>query len=310
MTALFQRRIILVVLSLLFLVPAPSWAEMVGTFTRVEGSVDLLPVKGTTAIPANTGDAVMLGDAVRTKRGGKAEIRFRDDSVIQLAPETRITIDQYSFRSDGSREKGFLNLFRGKLRAVVAKIKASVVTLSLTDSSFNVKTPTSIAGVKGTDLIVYYERGVSGIIFLDGSGFALNPARPGTVVPVDAGQATFVTDPNEPPMNAVPVSREFVAPHIRDTSAGMLYAATTDVGTGRQALETNVTAGHTTYAALTDQGSAVAGLYSGVTSAPPAAVTTTAGPIDTTIIAPPAITPPPPPPVTQKTPVTLRVNLP
>jgi hypothetical protein len=206
---------------LFFILPVLSQAEPVGTFTKVEGMVDIQRTGMTKASPVRAGDPVSLGDAVRTLRGGKAEIRFRDETVLQIAPESRITIDQYSFGAGESRDRGVLGLFRGKVRAVVSKAKASVVRAGATDTGFSIKTPTAIAGVRGTDFIVYYQRGVTGVIFLDGTGFVYNPGRPGKVVVIHGGQAVFVPGAGADPMNAQSVSGSFIAPHLKDTTVSL-----------------------------------------------------------------------------------------
>jgi len=206
------------VLALLLFAPLAAWADPVGTFTKVEGQVDILRTRGGVAAVVQVGDPVSMGDAIRTKRNSKTEIQFRDESVIQLAPETRITIDEYSFRGN-ARERGMIGLFRGKIRAIVSKLRASVIPASLGGSDFNIKTPTAIAGVKGTDLIVYYERGVSGVIFLSGNGLVFNPIMPDRVVPIRGGQATVVPRGNHPPRAAFSVSNAFVAPHLKGMTA-------------------------------------------------------------------------------------------
>jgi len=209
------------ILLLLVMFSGAALAAPAGSFTRVEGSVDILRATESAAVQARAGDAVSMGDAIRTKRNGKAEVQFQDGTVIQLAPETRITIDEYSFGATGARERGFLSLLRGKLRAVVSKFKGTVVPASKTDSGFSVKTPTAIAGVRGTDFIVYYERGISGIIFLEGVGFAYNPSQPDRVVIIKGGQAAFVTGSGDPPTDAQDVSGSFVAPHLKDTTVAL-----------------------------------------------------------------------------------------
>jgi hypothetical protein len=208
MNAFSRYSILLAAGTVALVIPLLALAAPVGTFTKVEGKVDILRLSEVDAVPVQAGDPVSLGDAIRTKRSGKAEIQFRDETVIQLAPETRITIDEYSFRGENTREKGLIGLFRGKMRAIVAKLKAAVVPVSRTDAGFNVKTPTAIAGVKGTDFIVYYERGVTGVIFIEGEGFVYNPSQPGKVVTIKAGQSSFVTGGN-PPLGTQMVSDSF-----------------------------------------------------------------------------------------------------
>lgn len=226
MNACRRYVISLAVMALALLAPLPAIAAPVGTFTKVEGKVDILRLSEIAAVPVQTGDPVSLGDAIRTKRNGKAEILFRDETVIQLAPETRITIDEYSFRGESTREKGLIGLFRGKMRAIVSMLKAAVVPVSRTDAGFNVKTPTAIAGVKGTDFVVYYERGVTGVIFIDGVGFVYNPGQPDRIVTVKGGQATFVRG-EDPPLEARPVPTDMVL-----TDSSTLALADTSLGDG------------------------------------------------------------------------------
>lgn len=211
------------------LLPGIAPAEPVGTFTRIEGSVDILRPSELSALKPTVGDPVSMGDAIRTKRNGKAEIKFRDETVIQLAPETRITIDEYSFRGTDTRERGLLGLLRGKVRAIVSKVKGAVMPVSRSDASFNIKTPTAIAGVKGSQLIVYYERGVTGVIFIEGEGFIHSHVKPERVVKVRRGQASFLLHGDEHPLDAQPVSDSFIAPYLRDFPGGG-PAATPDGG--------------------------------------------------------------------------------
>jgi hypothetical protein len=248
------------------LAPTASPAEPVGTFSRVEGSVDILRRSDIAAVAVRTGDPVSMGDAVRTKRNGKAEIRFRDDTLVQLAPETRITIDEYAYRSGSRREKGFLSLFRGKVRAIVSKARAAVAEFVRTGSDFSIRTPTAIAGVKGTQFIVYHERGVTGAIFLDGAGFLYNPGRPERVVPIKGGQASFVMSKEDPPLDAQPVPESFVAPYLKDfPGSGPVTAAMMPPGAGSGEQAAGRSAG--------GAGASKAGALSPASEAPPTAVT-------------------------------------
>jgi hypothetical protein len=245
--------VVFVVMALALLTPVLVLAEPVGSFTKVEGKVDILRQSEVATVPVQVGDPVSLGDAIRTKRNGKAEIQFRDETVIQLAPETRITIDEYSYRGGVTREKGLIGLLRGKMRAIVAKLKSAVVPVSRTDASFNIKTPTAIAGVKGTEFIVYYERGVTGVIFIDGEGYVYNHGKPGRVVKVKGGQASFVLNEDDPPLDAQPVSDSFVDPHLKDMPGQSPVTITEQEGGGTdQRIPIDVVQTNSTYMALTD----------------------------------------------------------
>jgi len=115
-----------------------------------------------------------------------------------------------------------IGLLRGKVRAIVSKLRVVATPVLQTDANFNIKTPTAIAGVKGTDLIVYYERGVTGVIFIEGEGFVYNPSKPGRVVNLRGGQVSFVLSADEAPQDAQPVSESFIAPHLKDMPGSAL----------------------------------------------------------------------------------------
>jgi hypothetical protein len=294
-------RAFITIVAVLFLYPAAALAVPVGTFTKVEGNVDILRLNEVAPVLVRVGDPVSMGDAVRTKRNAKAEIKFRDESVIQLAPETRIAIDEYTFRGD-TREKSLLSLFRGKIRAIVSQIKAVVVPVSGTESGFNIKTPTAIAGVKGTDLIVYFERGISGVIFRSGFGIVYNPAMPDRIVQLSAGHATFVLGRGEQPLRPRPVSDTFVAPHLRNVTiseaGGGGGTGEGQPATGGQGIQVDIVRDNTTYGQLSDPSR---GGIPEVTQ--PLQVTT--APFSTPPGPPPTLIPP-----TLTTPVTVKVTIP
>ncbi|HBA25816.1 MAG TPA: hypothetical protein DCY98_00215 [Nitrospinae bacterium] len=205
------------ILSLVFtLISTLTYADTVGFFSKVEGRVDILKEGDTRAVPVKANDNVSMGDIVRTKSDGKTEITFKDDTTVRIAPKTRLKIDEYTFNPDNSRNKGALGLFRGKVRAVVSKTKG-IIPVAIGASTFNVNTPTAIAGVKGTDFFVFYDKGITGVIFREGQGFVANPNMPEQVVNVNAGQITFIKI-DAPPLPPRPASNIEMAQHTKDTA--------------------------------------------------------------------------------------------
>ncbi len=213
-----KRPILLLLISILLIAPALSYAGVVGSFSRVEGRVDMLKVGADAAAPVKTGDSVSMGDIVRTKSDGKAEIAFKDDTVLRLAPETRMKIDEYTFNPDNSRNKGILSLLRGKLRAVV-KLAEGIIPVAATGATtFSIQTPTTVAGVRGTDFMVFYEKGITGVVFSKGHGFVYNLNITERMVNISAGQATFVLRPDVAPQPPRPATGAEVIRHLKDTN--------------------------------------------------------------------------------------------
>lgn len=204
---------------ILFVLPVAAFAEAVGTFSRVEGRVDMLREGKGSAVIVKVGDSVLMGDIIRTKSDGKAEILFRDKTTVSLAPKTRIKIDEYIFNPDNSRKQGFIGLFRGKIRAVVSKAKvASAIPVATGASTFNIQTPTATAGVRGTDLFVFYNRGVTGVLFKEGLGFVYNNNMPGRIVNVSAGQITYILRPDTPPLPPRQATDAELSQHVKDAT--------------------------------------------------------------------------------------------
>ncbi len=214
-----KRTILTVILTFfLTLTSALTYAGVIGKITAIQGDVDVLMPGMERAAPAVLQQPVSEGDIIRTKSNGKAEITFVDDSVIRLAPGSRLQITEYLM--EGSKRKsGVMNLFRGKIRAVVSKSRGFLGVAFGGGDRFEVRTPTAVAGVKGTDFFVSYSMGVTSITVKDGKVDAFNPAVPGQVVTVSAGNATFIAGDN-PPSPPRPAADVEVIRHTQDTDAG------------------------------------------------------------------------------------------
>lgn len=198
-------------LVLLILLPFPAQAEPVGRITYVEGRVDITP-PGQIARPAYLGFEVHVGDIIRTKSRSKAEITFTDTTIMRLAQKSRVEISEYL--TGKSRRRGVIRLFRGKIRSVVSKT-IGIASFS-SRNRYEVHTPTAVAGVRGTDFFVFYQRGVSGAIFKEGLGYGYSRNRPHEIREIVAGQAMLVLSADQPPMIRSFSSVE-IQKHLNDT---------------------------------------------------------------------------------------------
>ena len=128
--------------------PWAAQAAAVGTFTLVEGRVDLMKKGQAPATPVKVQDTVEPGDVVRTKPESKAQLKFIDDTVLTISPESRVGIEEYMYNAQKNERNAALQIFRGMVHAVVSKI------IKLEEPDFIVKTHTSILGVRGTSFFV------------------------------------------------------------------------------------------------------------------------------------------------------------
>jgi hypothetical protein len=140
LTRIFSLSLLILLLSL------PAFpAQEIGGIAEVTGGVDILRGGKLPAEPAKVGDKVTQGDVIRTKTGGKAQIKFQDDSVITVAPDSRVALNEYVYEPEKNQRNASIKIFNGLVHTVVNKV------FNQEKPDFNVETQTAIIGVRGTD---------------------------------------------------------------------------------------------------------------------------------------------------------------
>jgi hypothetical protein len=181
---------IFLLLFLVFLSSIVFAQTTIGKFTFVQGRVDVLRAPATRAVPVKIGDAVFVGDIIRAKSNSKAEIAFSDGNVVKIAPNTRMEISEYMFEE--AKGKGILKLSRGKVQAIVQQKIAKKIASFGEANRFEIHTPTAIAGVRGTNFIVSFQRNSTNVLVLEGSVNTYNPKFPDMAVTLTAGYITTI----------------------------------------------------------------------------------------------------------------------
>ena len=134
----------LLLICLMVVAPLAVQAAPVGTFIEVEGTVDLLKAGKPPAVPVKVQGPVEVGDLVRTKSQARAQIRFVDDTVLTIAPDSGITIEEYMFDAVKSQRKAVVGVLRGLVHTSVEKVYPKA------QPDFIMKTHTAVLGVRGT----------------------------------------------------------------------------------------------------------------------------------------------------------------
>ena len=139
------------VLGVIVALAAPSAAaeEPAGSVSALEGSAEVRHAGTQAWAPVMAGDDVRLGDELRTGPAAKLKLLLRDDSVLTLAADSRLTIDQEVLGAAATTST--FSLWVGTLRALVTD------RYKTTGSRFEVQTPTAVAGVRGTGFIASYD---------------------------------------------------------------------------------------------------------------------------------------------------------
>src|SRR5271157_6456764 len=84
---------------LAFLISLPYWASAgeVGNFTQVEQRVDYQKGQTGPAILAKVKQPVEVNDVIQTYEVSRAQVLFRDQTTITIAPRSRIAVESYMF---------------------------------------------------------------------------------------------------------------------------------------------------------------------------------------------------------------------
>ncbi len=139
-------RLCVMILTLaLFVLPLTAQASAVGHFSLVTGEVDVLKQGKLPAVPAKLQDGVEIGDVVRTKSKAKAQLTMVDDSVITLAPDSRLAIADYQYNPASQERRAVVRAFQGLVHTVVNRI------IKTEEPDFIMETHTATIGVRGTD---------------------------------------------------------------------------------------------------------------------------------------------------------------
>jgi len=176
------------ILMFLLLIPTLGFSEEAGRVSRASGRVDVLRNGTDKAVPVKENDPVSVGDIIRTKSDGRAEIIFIDNSVMKIGPRSRLGIEEYLYKPDKSRNVS-LKLYRGFFGFHVTK------SLRQGEGSrFEMNTRTAVAGVRGTEGILY-SNAREAVYIKEG---LVRYSNPEGAVMVGAGMAGEVIDGKAP----------------------------------------------------------------------------------------------------------------
>ncbi len=158
-------------------VPGKNFAEMKG-FLKDRGAIDASDIgfiksfqgdatvtrKGTeNPLKISGAEPVRFLDLDETDFDARLELQFDDGSTITIGEDTSLTIDEMVFDPK-------TNLRKISLRLAVGTLRVSAAKNTNPNSSLNVVTPTSVAGVRGTDFnVLVAENGATRIITFEGA---------------------------------------------------------------------------------------------------------------------------------------------
>ncbi|MBY0384191.1 FecR family protein [bacterium] len=174
-----------------------AFANMSGTFMVVKGEVKVLRASET--LKAKVTMSVYPGDTILSAKDSRAKIVMQDKNIIHISPSTEMKIETYV--NNGQQKNVELNLKEGKVRNNVEQ------TYDGQKNKFIIKTPTAVAGVRGTQFITSFDKKTNEtqIVTLHGKVELTNiPSKPDipqttVVVSKDETASTTSTEPPKPP---------------------------------------------------------------------------------------------------------------
>lgn len=114
---------------------------------------------------------VFPGDILETGNESISQVRFIDNAVISLRPNTSLRIDEYTVsRTDKSRENGVISLLKGGFRTITGAIN---------QNNYKVSTNVASIGIRGTEYEIVLSDGLnvaawSGTITLSNKAGSIN----------------------------------------------------------------------------------------------------------------------------------------
>jgi hypothetical protein len=122
----------------------PSSFKMAGTIHALEGTVVVLHRATREAYLGSEGDPVHENDEFYTLPETRCRLRFTNEDVVSLAPETRFSVDDYSAQEDRGEKSSIFSMVKGKAMFYAMRL------FRFKKMRFQVKTPTAVMGVRGT----------------------------------------------------------------------------------------------------------------------------------------------------------------
>ena len=195
---------LLATLALVFPPGLHAQAQSAGQISRLIPTVNLQ--HGTRVQLASAGAKVLWGDVVTTDPGGRARITLDDGSILNIGSDSSLRIVQH----DAANQRTQVQLAYGRLRA-------SAVRLARAGSNFEVRTPTAVAGVVGTDFITDFTNGMTSLHVYEGQVNFCNLAGQCAVV----GQGlTSVVRGNQAPTQPTPTPPSVSTESVQNTTVG------------------------------------------------------------------------------------------
>jgi hypothetical protein len=202
-----------ILISILFLVGNIGLVyaqEAVGKIVALEGKAEVQSEHSEEWRALNLKDDIYTKDTIKTGEESRVGVFFIDESNISIGPQTTVSVEKLIY----SPAK---NYREGKVKVLMGKTRFNVGRLFSKESTFEVHTPTAVAGVKGTSFIVWVtDEQLTQLLGISGSVVVRNilPSIEGESL-LRKGFVIYVPD-GEPPGDPVPITFDELLDFLKD----------------------------------------------------------------------------------------------
>lgn len=133
--------------------PASVRGERAGEVVLAVGKASFRRAEEQGEKPLTTGMQLLRGDEIITGADGRVRVRFPELSEIFVNPNTNLRIDEATGTASEAKRRVLMQLMKGKVRSRVQSRYNS------SESRFEVRTKSAVAGVRGTDFVTSFEPG-------------------------------------------------------------------------------------------------------------------------------------------------------
>jgi hypothetical protein len=196
----------------------PGKGKAIGTVNAIKGIVLTIHSNEKTAYILKKGNTLYTRDTLISQEQSKARAELNDGSIITLGSYTKMVFDKSVYDPSKPTRNSLLNLLFGKARFIVTKLA------NFRSSPFKVRTPTAVAGVRGSDFALSVAPG-SPLTTTLMTGESTTVAFTGStgptqlIGPMSASKATL----GMAATTSLPISTYFTAPFLVSGAANFPY---------------------------------------------------------------------------------------
>ncbi len=147
----------------------PGEGPIIGNLQMVQGDVLVFHRGESIAYKLQKDNPLYTGDTLITGDRSRANALLNDRSVISLAANSKLVIDESFYDPQEEKRSSLLSLLFGKARFIVAKLRG--------DSRYAINTPTAVCGLRGSDLALAVLPEENDVSFLPRLFALLNPVN-------------------------------------------------------------------------------------------------------------------------------------